>query len=97
MAELRASRRPAILIPYPHVDKHQEFNAQALEEEGIAKVIFQTNLSGKSLAEAILDSLYHPETFTQIWSNNMGTEEKSAAEQIVTICLQLAKINTIPI
>jgi UDP-N-acetylglucosamine--N-acetylmuramyl-(pentapeptide) pyrophosphoryl-undecaprenol N-acetylglucosamine transferase len=97
VAELKASRRPAILIPYPHGDRHQEFNALALKEEGFAKVILQANLSGKSLAKAISHSLQHPETFAQVWFNIREVEKKTAAEQVVDICLQLArgKINSI--
>lgn len=91
IAELIASRRPAILIPYPHADSHQEFNARALEEAGTAKVILQYALSGKTLANAIINYLQHPEEFTQVWTTSPTSETNNAAEKIVDNCLQLVK------
>ncbi|PIE32681.1 undecaprenyldiphospho-muramoylpentapeptide beta-N-acetylglucosaminyltransferase [candidate division KSB3 bacterium] len=92
VAELQASRRPAILIPYAHGDRHQEFNAQALVDKGIAKMILQKNLSGETLSKVILECLYNPDTVAQVWVNVHSTNEKSAAERIVDVCLELARI-----
>ena len=96
VAELQASRRPAILVPYAHGDRHQEFNAQALVDKGIAKMILQKYLSGKTLADAMLQCLLHPEAVAQVWTNAHGMDEKSAAEQIVDVCLELAQIWNYP-
>lgn len=93
VAELMASRRLAIVIPYPYGDRHQEFNAQALEEAGLAKVILQKDLSGKSLAETILHCLRHSEAYAQIWSSSAQSETSTATERIVDLCLQLAEDN----
>ena len=90
VAELQASRRPAILIPYPHGDRHQEFNALALVDKGLAKMVLQENLSGKSLAEAIRDCMEHPDAFAQVWSNFHGIDESTAGDKIIELCLDLA-------
>jgi UDP-N-acetylglucosamine--N-acetylmuramyl-(pentapeptide) pyrophosphoryl-undecaprenol N-acetylglucosamine transferase len=90
VAELVASARPSILIPYPHGDRHQEFNALALKEAGIAKIIGQQNLSGQSLAEAILETIEHPEELAQVWPSGELPGRKDAAEQLVDVCFQLA-------
>ncbi len=92
VAELTASRRLAILIPYPHADRHQEFNARALEEAGTGKVIVQQHLSGKTLADAIIHCLQHPDEFGQVWETPLCSETGTAAEKIVDICVQL--VNT---
>ncbi len=92
VAELQASHRPAILVPYPHGDRHQEFNAQALVDKGLAKMILQKYLSGKTLADAILQCLFHPDAVAQVWSNTHEMDEKSAAEKIVDVCSELAQI-----
>ncbi|MBD3308558.1 undecaprenyldiphospho-muramoylpentapeptide beta-N-acetylglucosaminyltransferase [candidate division KSB3 bacterium] len=97
VAELTASRRPAILIPYPHGDRHQEYNARALEEAGRAQVILQQDLRGKSLADAILHHLHHPELLERLWTDadaTSDTDPRTAAEQIVDICRQLARNRT---
>lgn len=93
VAEIAASHRMAILIPYPHHgDHHQERNALALKDAGIARVIFQRQLSGNVLAEAILHSLNHPEEFLQVWSQDRLTNRKNAAARIVELCFELANI-----
>lgn len=90
VAELRASRRPSILIPYPHGDRHQEFNAQALVDKGLAKMILQEYLNGKALADALLHCLHHPDAMAQVWENATDASEKTAAEQVVDLCFQMA-------
>jgi len=90
IAELKVSGRPSILIPYPYDDRHQEFNALALQEDGMAKIIAQPQLTGKSLAEAILQILENPEELAQVWPNTRQFREKDATEQVVQACLQLA-------
>ncbi len=94
VAELTASRRPAILIPYPHGDRHQEYNARALEETGAANVILQKDLSGETLAKAVMYYLQQPETYAQVWSSTPGPETSNATEQVVDGCLQLVKGNS---
>ena len=97
VAELQASHRPAILIPYPHGDRHQEFNAQALVDKGIAQMILQQDLSGRSLADGIIHYLHQADTISQRWSNNhVPGEEKTAAEKVVELCRQLAKNHAAP-
>ena len=90
VAELQASHRPAILIPYPHGDRHQEFNAQALVDKGLAKMVLQQYLSGATLAEVILDCMEHPEAIAQVWSNFYGRDELTASEKVIKLCLELA-------
>ena len=96
IAELQASRRPAILIPSPRHENRQEVHACLLEDkEGIATIISEKDLSGKILAETILHCLQHPEEFGQVWSNHITFEEKTAAKRVVAACLQLTNINNI--
>lgn len=90
VAELKASGRPAILIPYSRGNTHQESNALAMKDAGMAKVLFQQQFSSKSLSEMILHTLEHPEELAQIWPNNKRLEERDATEQLVHACLELA-------
>jgi UDP-N-acetylglucosamine--N-acetylmuramyl-(pentapeptide) pyrophosphoryl-undecaprenol N-acetylglucosamine transferase len=52
LAELAAAGVPAFLVPYPHaVDDHQTLNAQFLVLQGAAKLIPQSELKDKMLAD----------------------------------------------
>ncbi len=60
LAELIRCEVPSILVPYPHsADKHQDANAQFLEQQGGAIVVPQENFH--SLAEEAIHILYTPE------------------------------------
>jgi UDP-N-acetylglucosamine--N-acetylmuramyl-(pentapeptide) pyrophosphoryl-undecaprenol N-acetylglucosamine transferase len=55
LAELTASARPSILIPFPGAtDDHQRKNAEALAKVGAATMIDQRDLTGERLAREIL-------------------------------------------
>ncbi len=54
ISELCVHGLPAILIPFPHAaDDHQTFNAKALEAEGAAVMIKDSELNGKTLKQTI--------------------------------------------
>lgn len=58
LAELTALGIPSILIPYPYAsENHQEFNARALEKEGAAIVVLDSQLSGSLLCGKINELL----------------------------------------
>jgi UDP-N-acetylglucosamine--N-acetylmuramyl-(pentapeptide) pyrophosphoryl-undecaprenol N-acetylglucosamine transferase len=58
LAELTALGIPSILIPYPYAsENHQEFNARALEKEGAAMVVLDSQLSGVLLCTRINELL----------------------------------------
>jgi UDP-N-acetylglucosamine--N-acetylmuramyl-(pentapeptide) pyrophosphoryl-undecaprenol N-acetylglucosamine transferase len=55
VSELAAAGKPSILVPFPFAaDDHQTRNAQAMERSGAAKLISETELTGDSLAAAIV-------------------------------------------
>jgi len=54
LAEIGATGRPAILVPYPHAtDNHQEKNARALVEMGAAEMVLDHELTPERLGQAI--------------------------------------------
>ncbi len=62
LAELTALGKPSILIPFPHaVGDHQLYNARALEEEGAALVIQESEFQGGLLGGKILELLFQDE------------------------------------
>lgn len=56
LAELAATSRPALLIPFPHAAaNHQEANASAATRAGAARCLPERDLSAAKLAEALTD------------------------------------------
>jgi len=54
ISELCIKGLPAILVPFPHAaDDHQTFNAKALEDQGAAIMIKDSELTGQTLKEKI--------------------------------------------
>lgn len=63
IAELTAVGRPAILVPLPiATDDHQAANTRELTKAGGARMIRQTNFTGKELAKQIQVLAQRPET-----------------------------------
>src|SRR5215813_1962623 len=58
LAELAAAGRPAILVPFGSATHgHQRENAAALVEAGAARMIEEPELTGETLARAVLEVL----------------------------------------
>jgi UDP-N-acetylglucosamine--N-acetylmuramyl-(pentapeptide) pyrophosphoryl-undecaprenol N-acetylglucosamine transferase len=61
-AELTAAGKAAVLVPFARsADDHQRKNAQAMQEAGAALMIEEGDLSGQSLAAALVPLLDAPE------------------------------------
>lgn len=90
LAELTACGKPAVLIPYPYAaDDHQRLNALALQEQGVAQVILDAELTAERLYDTILTLLTHPEQLRQQMQHSRRLGRPQAADAIVTSCLRL--------
>ncbi len=90
LAELTACGKPSILVPYPYAaDDHQRLNALAMQRQGAAQVILETQLSGTHLYEALRRLLTHPEDLRRQAAHSRRLGRPQAADEIVTACLQL--------
>jgi UDP-N-acetylglucosamine--N-acetylmuramyl-(pentapeptide) pyrophosphoryl-undecaprenol N-acetylglucosamine transferase len=90
LAELMTCGRAAILIPYPYAaDDHQRINAEALERQGAAQVIADTELTGERLYQCLTAVMCHPECLLQRTVQMRRLSRPLAAEAVVTSCLQL--------
>ncbi len=86
VAEIKASGRAAILIPFPFAaDDHQMKNARAMEEEKAAVVISNSDLNGQRLAEAVLEFVRHPQRLNVIEANARRIAILDAEERIVDL------------
>jgi UDP-N-acetylglucosamine--N-acetylmuramyl-(pentapeptide) pyrophosphoryl-undecaprenol N-acetylglucosamine transferase len=92
LAELTASARPSILIPFPGAtDDHQRKNAEALARVGAAQMIDQRDLTGDRLATAILALAANEGERRRMGAAAAQLARPNAATVIVDKVLELAK------
>jgi UDP-N-acetylglucosamine--N-acetylmuramyl-(pentapeptide) pyrophosphoryl-undecaprenol N-acetylglucosamine transferase len=90
IAELTASGKAAILIPFPYATgDHQTKNAEALLHAGACVMIRETDLNGKKLAETILNLYNNPERIKEIETRSAGLGNPRAAVHIVDACVEI--------
>lgn len=92
LAELTALGIPSILVPYPYAsENHQEYNARALEKEGAAQVVLDSQLDGDLLGNMITELLVARDRLSAmaIASKKMGRER--ALEDIINCVDELLK------
>jgi UDP-N-acetylglucosamine--N-acetylmuramyl-(pentapeptide) pyrophosphoryl-undecaprenol N-acetylglucosamine transferase len=78
ISELNASGKPAILIPLPTAaNRHQDFNANFMEQNGAAVVIFEEELSGEKLVELINSIVFNDKRL-----HKMSMASRSLAKDI---------------
>jgi len=92
LAELTASARPSILIPFPGAtDDHQRRNAEALARAGAARMIDQRDLNGERLATEVLSLAVNDVERRHMSEAAARLARPDAARVIVDRVLELAK------
>ena len=92
LAELAASGRPAVLIPFPAAtDDHQRKNAEVLDRAGAAVLIDQKDLTPDRLATVVGDLLNDAEKRARMAAAMRTFAKPEAAARIVDRLLELAR------
>jgi len=92
IAEITATGRGAILIPYPYAaGNHQEFNARQMEKANAAEVILEKDITPQKLAEKIKDLITNHEKILNMAKASKIMARPDAAVKIVEECLCLLK------
>jgi UDP-N-acetylglucosamine--N-acetylmuramyl-(pentapeptide) pyrophosphoryl-undecaprenol N-acetylglucosamine transferase len=82
--------KAVILIPYPYAaHNHQLINAQKLVDRGAATMIRDEELSGPSLAQAILHLYHHSKEQAKMEEAIKQVARPKAAQEIVDHCYEL--------
>ena len=90
LAELAATRVPAILIPYPFAaDNHQFFNARALADRGAAMLLDQAQATPDKLAELVGRILENPTLYAEMREELVRWHAPQAPRQIAQRVLYL--------
>jgi UDP-N-acetylglucosamine--N-acetylmuramyl-(pentapeptide) pyrophosphoryl-undecaprenol N-acetylglucosamine transferase len=93
IAELTATGRPAILVPFPYAaHNHQEHNARVLAAAGAAVRIDDRDLTGRSLAERVQHFIHHPEEVAAMAARCLALGKPDAARRVAHLCLELCRI-----
>jgi len=83
IAELFLTGTPAIFVPYPFAAAdHQTYNARFVEAQGAAKVILQSDLSGRLLYEIITALLLDQEQLANMRKQMLSLAKPNAAYDI---------------
>lgn len=89
-AELIASRRASILVPFAKAaDDHQSINAGVLEKAGGAVVIPESERTPGLLAEKIIHFLGHKDGIPVMEKNLASLKKDGAADAIAGLCFEL--------
>ncbi len=93
VSELTACRRASILIPYPHaIHNHQTLNAKALVRAGAARMISNSDLTGKLLADTILHLYRNRDEISAMEKQAGKLAQPNAADLIVDWCYKLVSL-----
>jgi UDP-N-acetylglucosamine--N-acetylmuramyl-(pentapeptide) pyrophosphoryl-undecaprenol N-acetylglucosamine transferase len=80
--ELAAFGLPAIVIPLPAADGHQEKNAEMMASQGAVKMILQKDLTAEGLARQIQNLRQNPQELLQMTKAIKQFHRPKAAEAI---------------
>jgi UDP-N-acetylglucosamine--N-acetylmuramyl-(pentapeptide) pyrophosphoryl-undecaprenol N-acetylglucosamine transferase len=90
LAELTAAGRPAILIPLPTAaDDHQRKNAEALERQGAARCVLQSELTPERLVEEISQLIENPARLAAMAEASRRLAHVEAAQKIVDLAYEI--------
>jgi UDP-N-acetylglucosamine--N-acetylmuramyl-(pentapeptide) pyrophosphoryl-undecaprenol N-acetylglucosamine transferase len=80
-AEIMASGMPSILVPYPHANAHQRYNAEALSEAGGAIMLNEDQNFADHLARSVKELYSEPKrrTYLGVQAKSMGAKEAAFA------------------
>jgi UDP-N-acetylglucosamine--N-acetylmuramyl-(pentapeptide) pyrophosphoryl-undecaprenol N-acetylglucosamine transferase len=91
VAELAASGKPSLLVPFPQAaDDHQRKNAEVLVEGGAAKLLLEQNMSGDALLAALSGLLADREKLREMSARARTFAHPQAAARIAEMVAALA-------
>ncbi|MEN8150648.1 MAG: UDP-N-acetylglucosamine--N-acetylmuramyl-(pentapeptide) pyrophosphoryl-undecaprenol N-acetylglucosamine transferase [Planctomycetota bacterium] len=90
LAELTATGRPSVLVPYPHhADRHQERNARVMVSTGAARIVPEAELTRERFGREVLDLVTDREALGAMAAAAGGLGVPDAADRIATWAREL--------
>ncbi len=91
-AEVAAAGKASLMVPLPSAaDDHQRKNAEAMAKDGAVSIILQSDLSGDSLAERLIELLNDPDKLAEMGAAARRLARPDAAEATVDLIEGLRK------
>ena len=91
-AEVATIGRPAILVPYPHaLDHDQAANAAALQAEGGATLVTQSDLTAERLAAMLTEAMAEPDRLARMAEAGRRVGHADAAKRLADMAERIAK------
>jgi UDP-N-acetylglucosamine--N-acetylmuramyl-(pentapeptide) pyrophosphoryl-undecaprenol N-acetylglucosamine transferase len=91
VAELAASGKPSLLVPFPQAaDDHQRKNAEVLVEGGAAQMLLEQDMTGAALLAALSGLLKHRHELSEMSERARTFAHPQAAARIAEIVAGLA-------
>lgn len=90
-AELAATGRPSVLVPYPHAAQdHQTINARAMERAGAALLVPDAEFGADRMAGTLRDLLADPDRFERMGHAARTLARTDSVDRIVDLVLEAA-------
>lgn len=94
VAELAASGRPGILVPFPFAaDDHQTRNAEAMQRAGAAVMVRDGEMTGERLHREVTNFMNAPETVRRMGEAARGMAKPDATRRAADILEEIAQEN----
>jgi UDP-N-acetylglucosamine--N-acetylmuramyl-(pentapeptide) pyrophosphoryl-undecaprenol N-acetylglucosamine transferase len=94
VAELAASGKPSLLVPFPQAaDDHQRKNAEVLVEGGAAELLLEQDMTGPALLETLCGLLKSGERLREMSVRARTFAHPQAAARIAEMVATMAKGN----
>lgn len=90
IAELAAARLPAVLVPYPHADRHQRANADWMQAAGAAVVLEERGLSPQALWDEVSPLLWDPARLSRMRAALAAGSNGLAAQRLGNLVRRVA-------
>jgi UDP-N-acetylglucosamine--N-acetylmuramyl-(pentapeptide) pyrophosphoryl-undecaprenol N-acetylglucosamine transferase len=91
VAELAASGKPSLLVPFPQAaDDHQRKNAEVLVEGGAARLLLEKDMTADALLQALTGLLTNREKLTEMSARGRTFAHPRAAARIAEMVAGLA-------
>lgn len=82
---------PAVVIPFPHADGHQEANARYFEKEVAISLLTEQEANPANLKDALFELIKSPSLRSRFSQNLTRLAERNASEKLVGVAEELLK------
>ena len=97
LSELSRAHRAALLIPSPHVaEDHQTKNAEAMEKEGAAILLRETDITAEAIRQAVSHVIEHADTQARMEEAAARCDVPDANQKIYRALLSLIEKTATP-